>query len=147
MTAYTAAERQHALDLYKQHGPAEAGRQTGIPSATIRTWAKRSGETVSRAAHAQANVDAARLTWAQRRGELTIRSGEVAANLLEQIAAAKPREARLLSAAFAVVVDRAQLLAGDATARIETSDRFNREVGCLLDEFERHDGQPAHAPA
>ncbi|MCL4309924.1 MAG: hypothetical protein M0Z32_04895 [Actinomycetota bacterium] len=42
---YTTAEKEEALALYADVGPAEAGRQTGIPKATIRKWAHRSGLT------------------------------------------------------------------------------------------------------
>lgn len=41
--AYTDSERQTALALYAERGPAVAARATGIPSATIRSWANRSG--------------------------------------------------------------------------------------------------------
>jgi len=34
---YTDDEKKEALELYRQHGPAEASRRTGIKSATIRS--------------------------------------------------------------------------------------------------------------
>jgi transposase-like protein len=40
---YTDEERTKALDLYLEHGPAEAGRRTGISARTIATWARRAG--------------------------------------------------------------------------------------------------------
>jgi hypothetical protein len=142
LRTHTPAERATALELYREHGGAEASRRTGIASATIRQWAKRSGVTIARATAARANIDAARLTWAQRRSQLTVKSGEVADELLSQIRGAKGREARDFAAAYAFVVDRAQLLDGAATQRIESSDQFNREVGRLLSEFDRRDPQP-----
>lgn len=42
---YTPEEKKKALALYANVGPAEAGRQAGIPSGTIRKWAQRSGLT------------------------------------------------------------------------------------------------------
>lgn len=42
---YSAEDKERALALYADAGPAEAGRQTGIPKATIRKWAQRAGMT------------------------------------------------------------------------------------------------------
>ncbi|MBE0467587.1 MAG: hypothetical protein IBX71_10250 [Candidatus Desulforudis sp.] len=42
---YTAQEKEQALTLYADVGPAETARKTGIPSGTIRKWAQRSGLT------------------------------------------------------------------------------------------------------
>ncbi len=35
---YTAEQRDAALELYREVGPAEAGRRLGIPSGTVRSW-------------------------------------------------------------------------------------------------------------
>ncbi|MDQ6607743.1 MAG: hypothetical protein M3Z06_14505 [Actinomycetota bacterium] len=138
-TAHTKLERETALELYRQHGGGEAARRTGINPATIRQWAKRSGVTVTRAASARAGTEAARLTWAQRKAELTVTSGELAAELLAKIREASARNSRDLAATYAIVVDRAQLLSGEATQRIEATDQFNHEIGRLLGEFDRRD--------
>ncbi len=42
-TGYPQAVRDLALELYQEVGPAEAARQTGIRSGTIRVWAHRAG--------------------------------------------------------------------------------------------------------
>lgn len=133
--SYGESERAEALRLYREHGPAEAARKTGIPSNTIRSWALRAGEGLSRQDTARANVAAARLTWAQRRAEVAVRSGEMAAGLLERAEGAKPRDARDLMASFKIALDAAQLLDGAATERVEisASERVER-VQAMRDE-------------
>ena len=93
--SYTDAERQKALDLYIEVGPAEASRRTGVPAATIRSWALRAGATVARprTQAATAAVEAARLTWAQRRAEVAALASEVAIDSGRRALGAKPREA------------------------------------------------------
>jgi len=132
---YSTEEKALALALYLEHGPAEAGRLTGIPSATIRKWAQRDGVTVTRGLNARAGVEAARLSWAERRAELTIRSGEVAMMILERIDGTRSaKNARLLAAAYGTIVDKAQLLDGAATVRTETRS-LTAMVDDALDEI------------
>ena len=44
-TGFSQSTRGRALELYAQVGPAEAARQLGIKSGTIRAWASRSGSS------------------------------------------------------------------------------------------------------
>lgn len=122
--AYTDEEKQEALELYRQHGPADASRRTGIKSATIRSWAHRNGEAGSEGAEqTRAATETARLSWAQRRAELTDETGAVAAAILDRIKVSRrSSDARALAQAFSVLIDRAQLLDGGATSRVEVSD-------------------------
>jgi len=121
---YTPEQKDAALALYREHGPAEAGRRTGIPGATIRSWAHRSAEDASEGAEqTRAATEAARLSWAQRRAQLTDETGTVAAQMLERIKVSKrSSDARALAQAFSVLIDRAQLLDGGATSRVEVAD-------------------------
>ena len=121
--------RARALALYRgEVGPAEAARRVGVPPATVRGWAHRAGVSSERAAHARAGAKAARLTWAQRRAEVARDSGDAAAELLARMRKArKPREAADWSRAFAIAVDKAQLLGGGATGRVEVSTAEERE--------------------
>ncbi len=122
--AYTDEEKKEALALRRTHGPAEASRRTGIKCATIRSWAHRSAEDASEGAEqTRAATEAARLSWAQRRAELTDETGAVAAAILDRIKVSRrSSDARALSQAFSVLIDRAQLLDGGATSRVEVSD-------------------------
>ncbi len=104
-TTYTPELKEQALGIYVELGPAEASRRCGIPSATIRSWARRAGKSSPRAEHAVAGAQAARLSWAQRRAEVALRSGEAAAELIEKMRQApKPREAADWARAFAIDV-------------------------------------------
>jgi len=116
--AYTDLQRQTALALYAERGPAAAARATGIPSATIRSWAKRSGAQRLRSEKGRAGTEAARLTWEQRRAELTVRLGEVAAGHLERAANADAQGAKALMLAVAIGVDTS--LSGRTTSRTRT---------------------------
>ena len=69
----TREERENALKLYVEDGPAEASRRCGIPSAPIRKWGERAGLKSPRADRAVA--EAARLTWAARKAEVAASLG------------------------------------------------------------------------
>jgi len=121
--SYTDEQKQAALDAYAEHGPAEASRQTGVPTKTIASWAARSGVQMDAGARSSA-VEAAKITWEIRRKTLADDFGRAAAELIEhaRIAARtsdRPRDAQALMTAAAIGVDKAQLLAGGATARVE----------------------------
>jgi hypothetical protein len=89
---YTDQQRAEALELHRQHGPREAARQTGIPTATIASWARRGGvqtDTDAAVAHVRARTEAAKARWAeitqQRREELAARLLAEAHALLDQV--------------------------------------------------------------
>lgn len=44
-TGYPQDVRDRALDLYRQSGPIEAARRTGVKAGTVRVWAYRAGIT------------------------------------------------------------------------------------------------------
>ena len=135
-SSYTADQRRKALDLYLEHGPAEAGRRTGIPSATIRSWARREDVTSERAEAAQAGAAAARLTWAQRRAEVCMRSGALAEELLDRAeASSKSREVRDYMASVTMAVNTAQLLDGAPTARVVSEVERRERVKALRDDL------------
>src|SRR5437773_8581297 len=67
--SYTSEQRVEALRLYREVGPAEAGRRLDIPPGTVRKWAQRAGASAPRAARIAAAVKAAQLSRDQRRGD------------------------------------------------------------------------------
>ena len=142
---YTAEQRDAALELYREVGPAEAGRRLSIPSGTVRSWARRNGCAAVATENRRAAVEAARLTWEQRRSGLTVRLGEVAAELLERVKKAEPGEAKALATALAILVDKAELLSGRATERTEAGAAVNMdaEIERLIGELAREDGRSA----
>lgn len=125
---YTREQREEALALYVEYGPAEAARRTGINSSTIRVWAKRTGRKSPRADRAVAGAEAARLSWAQRKGEVALLAGQEAEAIVRQmLATPNARQKAELARAFAVMVDKTQLLEGGVTGRVEVSSAEERE--------------------
>lgn len=117
-TRYSPEQKAEALELLATVGKAEAARRTGIPPGTIASWGSRNGVR----AVDDERVHAARQAWAERRAVLADTLGEVAdqatAKLKQMIVDDEVSAAELVRA-IAVVVDRAQLLSGDATERTE----------------------------
>lgn len=63
MNTYTTEQKNQAIAIYREHGPTEASRRTGIAKSTITRWAQKAGvrtTVLSRtaAATAAASVDA-----------------------------------------------------------------------------------------
>ena len=148
---YTEEQKREALKLYAEHGPAEAGRQTGIPRATISQWAKRAGVTVTRAKNVQEATKAAAEKAAQLREKLKRDCRSRAVDLVERMAEvetlfvgkdgdrvtvdrATATACRELAVACGVLIDKAELLDGRATSRQETRnvDQMDREIERLL---------------
>lgn len=120
---YTPEQREEALRLYVEHGPAEAARRLGIPAATVRSWAKRAAKTSPRAQVATAGAEAARRSWSQRKHEVALLAGQEAEAIVRQmLATANARQKADLARAFAVMVEKTQLLDGGATGRVEVSE-------------------------
>jgi len=147
---YTPEQREEALRLIAEVGPAEASRRLEIPAGTIRSWAWRHGVAtpVPESERTRAATDAAKLSWAQRRLELGRETGAVASELLDRIReATKAADVRSLATAFGVVVEKAQLLDGAATERVEISESERRErVLALRDELAARHGLAANRP-
>lgn len=143
---YSDEVRAEALSLYREHGPAEAGRRLGIPAKTISSWAARAGvQADAREQVTAAATEAARQSWAERRARLADELGAAAEEFLVAARGAGARTARDYMAALAAAVDKAQLLSGAATERSETirHDRVDAAVDELLAEMERREREGA----
>jgi hypothetical protein len=138
-TAYTEEQRAEALELYVAVGNREAAKRTGIPAGTIAAWASRCGVKSARAEQFEEARQAMRVPWEQRRAIVADALGEVAAVATEKLRAlieSDQVKAGDLARALAVVIDRAQLLSGGATARteiIERSTEFEAEAAQVLE--------------
>lgn len=130
MARWTPDQRREALELYVELGPSAASEATGIPKGTIGWWAHREGVRTVGAERTAAATEAAALRWAERRANLADEAGAAAALALEQtvhalqgrtdedtLVLAGARDAKDLALTFAVLVDKAQLLTGEATSR------------------------------
>lgn len=135
---FTDAEKAHALDVYATEGPAEAARQTGIPKGTIASWAHRTGTQTVCNERAAARVEAAQMKWAERRQAMVDRIGTIAEKALtvveDNLDLGTTSKAKDAATTMAILVDKAQLLGGDATTRHENRELRDR----LLDEAREH---------
>lgn len=137
--SYTASEKAHALELYAEHGAAETARMTGIAKGTLQSWAHRSGVRSVATERTQAAVQAMQAQWNERRLVMIHEIGAVAHMALlrteQSITTARSREAKEFATTMAILVDKAQLLSGDPTARTETvaKDSLDREIERLFE--------------
>lgn len=146
-TRWTAAQKAEALRIYQEHGAAAASEATGVPIATISSWARRAGKTAV-TPERQARVAAKQLTIAERKGALVVTMMTDVERLLGQLFVAtvekkamvvsdgaregshiEVAEVKLTQPSYAdqnrivdsatKLLDKVLLLSGDATARIE----------------------------
>lgn len=147
MASYTDDQRAEALALHLEHGTAEAARRTGIPTRTIIRWAGDAGQTAhatrerteeARAAAAQA-VSA---VWADYRSREAAAAGAAATAarraVVDAVHEGDGSNARNLAIAYGIMIDKAELLSGNATSRIETwaQTELDRDLRALVGEME-----------
>lgn len=163
--SYTAEQRAEAVDLYREHGAAEAARLTGITAGSIRSWASRLGVATERREELEAGVAVASVTMEHRRLALAsglmddiekLRSQLFAPTATNQamvvsdgardgshvevveVKQAEPtfRDKQAAITSIAIAVDKVQLLTGAATSRTEHTAGREAAVGAL-DELEK----------
>lgn len=129
MTRWTAAQRTAALtDL--QHGAtlATVHQDHGIPKQTLSDWARKAGLDLAGRSEAKtaAATKAASAKWAEIRAETANASGRLADTIIDVIGqnpgALVPntaRDVKDLATAAAILIDKAQVLGGDASDRVE----------------------------
>lgn len=141
-TVWTPEQKAAALDLYAQHGAAEAAKATGIPSGTIKAWAHRQPALQLR----QQETTRTAIVIAKERQRRTIE--ERRARMLELLAEiaelGAEREIDLLAdpnvslrdvvGARTRAIHDLQLLSGGVTSRSEQADPRTR-VAHLKDEL------------
>lgn len=161
-SSYTPEQRQEAVRLYGQHGPAEASRRTGIPARSIRNWASRAGVTGPRAKKVAAATEAARASFQQRRYELRGRLLEQIHDVLERMNephqefkgqfanevvydSAPAGAMRDYATTFGILLDKLRLELGEATGRHENVNRgeVDGEIDRLLARLAGNDGADA----
>lgn len=117
---WTDEQRAQALEAFREHGPAEAERLTGIKRATISSWAHREGVQSVAPARTAAATRAAEQAWAQRRARLADKAGQAAETLLDRMFdTTEARDAKALVDAAREAAGVAQLLSGGVTSRTE----------------------------
>lgn len=121
---YTPEQKAHALALLAEVGKAEAARRTGIAAGTIASWGSRNGVSAPEAGKMAQQVTA---SWQIRKVALGEKLGtlceKMAQGIDDRLDAKSIAGVRDLAASIAILVDRAQLLTGGATARTEVVER------------------------
>lgn len=120
VSQYSDQQKTAALDAYREHGPAEAERLTGIPRKTIASWARRTGTQMDAEAPARLVIAAqiASFSAAEKRARIAEAMLDKLAESLDRLgsdAQANAAESRLIIA----LSEKSQLLGGGATARTE----------------------------
>lgn len=160
MATYTATQKQQVIELWPEHGTAETARRTGVPSRTVLRYVKDAGlmtqdrqeKTAEMRTALSEKVTAA---WSDFRAQEALAAGSAAARMRREVLeasqeaelavgvspAAVSAQASLLKArvvAYGVFIDKAELLSGLATKRIEVwaeseVDRDLREAVELME--------------
>lgn len=124
---HSAQTKADALDALRAGAtPHQVHERTGIPRRTIAQWAKDAG--IDPMPQARAKTAAAREAWSAIRAEVANDSGDIAGRVLTVVREAldagelevtSMREAKDAATVVGILVDKAQLLSGDATSRPE----------------------------
>jgi len=153
---YSKNARETALVIYKEQGPAEAAKQTGINGGTIRKWAVEAGVTEDRTKNTRKATEAAAADAARKREQIKLDCRNRAVDLINRMAEqhtmfvgkdgkrvevdrADASACREYAIAVGILVDKAELLDGRATSREEhrNVDQLDREIDALLSNPDR----------
>jgi len=157
---YTDEQRTEALQSYTEHGTTATSKRLNIPRRTILTWAKDAG-LIARAdqektAEAKAaNAERVQAAWGDYRENEALGAGSAAVRLRTALLEAvegdtithedgrlylsiSPQLIRALSISYGILIDKAELLSGRATQRIETwaESELDTEIRHLIREME-----------
>ncbi len=148
MPKYTDTQKAEAVKLYDEHGTAETAKRTGITPRTIRRWAKAAGlvsednvekTTKARAVGARQVAEA----WGDFRESEATGAGTTATQVRDAILAAvdhgaRTRQARDLAVVYGILIDKAELLSGNATQRVQVwaESEVDAELRAMLAEFD-----------
>ncbi len=162
---YTDKDRAHALDLFTALGVTKASDETGINRRTITRWANAAGivpqDSTQKTTRARADAATAIATqWADYRLRESTNAGAQAAAIrgaVRDALAGTPiiahdkdgnptvvgnkvdgRNIQSLTTAYGIFIDKAELLSGNATSRIETwaTSELDRDLKELVTEME-----------
>lgn len=154
---WTDDQREQALRIGRSEGWAAAGRQLGIPTSTVNSWARRAGVHTNVVVEAEAGVETASLVAEQRRLDLadamlgdvdglrgrlfapmtyvhvkTVSGGQGGAGEVVRLDVLLdmpvPADQLRLVQAVATLVDKVQLLTGQATDRLDLTGEYDLEA-------------------
>ncbi len=165
MRPYSDADKQRALKIFEKSGATAAAKVIGCDKATITRWAKAAGITsnvipITQAATATAraaNAVRVQKAWGDYREAEAFGVGVAASQLRRRALAATEytigdtegkqsvvkvalpaRDVKDLAIAYGIFIDKAELLSGRATARIESwaESEVDAELRRIVKEFE-----------
>lgn len=122
---YTQPEKDHAVNLYVQHGLAEAHHRTGIPKASLQRWAETAGHNLAdlsgrTAEKTKAASEQHRLAMAEMRTKAQAEFAKSALHAAVKVREAeKGNDAQGWATASAIMTDKLRLELGEATDRTE----------------------------
>lgn len=142
MKRYSWDAKAEVLAVYEANGPAEAVRSYGVSKTTVQRWARESGlstsaETKRQTEAALDSLAARRLRirdkLAERAEEMLDRMGEAMTMYVGSGASPVPVEVdrpsagvcKELATTAAILIDKLQLVAGDATSREDHRHKFD----------------------
>ena len=149
MAKYTDKQKAEAVALYPEHGTAETARRTNIPPRTITRWAREAGLTAQASTEKTSKARAAGAArvaqaWGDFREAEAMGAGATAIRLREAIMQAladkkaTALDAKNLAITYGILIDKAELLSGQATERIEhwVESDVDAELRALVVEYE-----------
>lgn len=124
MRRYSDAQRAEALALANEIGVEQAAARLDLRAGTVRQWRKRAVDTAVATAGVEL-VERSTMPWSQRASEMIPKLGAAASDAVEAahdaVRAGRGRDARDLATAAGILIDKTQLLAGQATSRSESA--------------------------
>lgn len=164
--SYTDEQKRKALELYRTDGPTAVQEQLGIPKSTVRQWARKAGVCTVRVAKTHAATEAAAADNAVHREALKLEARVRALDLIdrmerahvefvgkdgrrETLDKATATACREYAVAAGILIDKAELLDGRATGRMDfrNMDQIDRELERMLEEAARTNGNHTRQPA
>lgn len=144
---YTEQQRSDALAMYVEHGTAHTHKTLGIPRRTLLDWAKQAGVTAQadaqQTSQARAvNAERVQAAWGDYRENEALGAGSAAARMRQGILEASANNnhqlLRARSIAYGIMIDKAELLSGRATSRVETwaESELDESIRGLITEME-----------
>lgn len=147
MERYTDEQRQQVLTMWPEMGTAETERLTGVPARTILRYVNDAGLMTQDRQQKTADARAAaaeRVTnaWADFRASEALAAGAAANRMRREALQASEQENHLLLrarvVAYGIFIDKAELLSGQATQRIQvwSESEVDRDLRAAMAEME-----------
>lgn len=144
---YTVEQKAQVIEIWPNNGTAETARVTGVHERTIIRWVTEAGLMSEDRREKTADMRAAGAeqvarSWADFRSQEALAAGAAANRMRREVLeASEEKNANLLKAriiAYGIFIDKAELLSGQATQRIQVwaESEVDRELREAIAELE-----------